>query len=140
MTGVVLARVTADVLRLAECEALVGSPADGAVVGFAGVVRDHDGGRVVTALEYTAHPDAERMLRASAERIAALHPEVTVAAAHRTGALAIGDVALVCAAASAHRAAAFAACAALVDDIKRSVPIWKEQRFADGSSEWVGAS
>ena len=58
---------------------------------------------------------------------------------HRTGELGVGDLAIVCAAASAHRAEAFAACAELVDEIKRTVPIWKEQHFADGTVEWVGA-
>ncbi|WP_395242888.1 molybdenum cofactor biosynthesis protein MoaE [Agromyces sp. MMS24-K17] len=115
------------------------SRADGAVVVFEGVVRDHDGGRGVTALAYTAHPSAGEVLAETARDIAARHPETTIAVAHRVGPLAIGDVALGAAVASAHRAEAFAACAELVDEVKARVPIWKEQRFTDGSSEWVSA-
>ena len=113
--------------------------ADGAVVVFEGVVRDHDGGRGVTALSYTAHPSAGEVLAETARDIAARHPATNIAVAHRVGPLAIGDVALGAAVASAHRAEAFAACAELVDEVKARVPIWKEQRFTDGSSEWVSA-
>lgn len=115
----------------------VESDAAGAVVEFAGVVRNHDGGREVLSLDYQAHPDASTTL---AECCRAITNEtgVAVAAVHRVGALKIGDIALYAAAASAHRADAFAACAALVDRIKETVPIWKRQHFTDGTSEWVG--
>lgn len=139
MRGVVLARIAADPLDVADCARAVWTHADGAAVTFAGVVRDHDGGRGVTALEYTAHPDAEAALQVAAERVAQRHPAVAIAVAHRVGALRIGDVALACAVVSAHRAEAFAACADLVDEVKGTVPIWKEQHFADGTSEWVGS-
>lgn len=62
-----------------------------------------------------------------------------IAAVHRAGDLVIGDVALAAAVGSAHRGAAFDACRELVDEIKAGVPIWKHQRFADGTDEWVGA-
>jgi len=137
--GVVLARITTERIDVATCEQAVWMPVDGAVVSFAGIVRDHDGGRGVTALEYSAHPDAEAALRASAGRIATRHPGVALAVVHRTGPLSIGDTALACAVAAAHRADAFAACSALVDDVKTTVPIWKEQRFDDGTSEWIGS-
>lgn len=136
---VLLATIEQDPLDVAAIAALVGDDAAGAVVSFSGVVRDHDGGRAVTSLDYTAHPDAAAALAEVAADIAARWPGVRLAAVHRVGALRIGDVALFCAVASAHRAEAFAACSALVDEIKARVPIWKEQRFADGSSEWVGA-
>ncbi len=136
---VALARVSETPITLEECSDAVASATAGAVVTFAGVVRDHDEGRGVTALSYTAHPDASAFLQASAERIAAAHPEVAVAVTHRVGDLAIGDLALAAAVSSAHRAEAFAACAALVDDVKATVPIWKEQSFDNGTSEWVGA-
>ena len=139
MRGVVLARIAADPLDVAECARAVWTQADGATVTFAGVVRDHDGGRGVTALEYTAHPDAEAVLLDAAERVAQRHPSVGIAVAHRVGPLRIGDVALACAVASGPRAEAVAACADLVDEVKATVPIWKEQHFADGTSEWVGA-
>ncbi|WP_336626728.1 MULTISPECIES: molybdenum cofactor biosynthesis protein MoaE [unclassified Microbacterium] len=115
----------------------VGSDADGAVVLFCGVVRDHDGGRSVRALDYRAHPDAGRFL---ADIVARVHEETgcRVAAVHRIGDLRIGDVALYAAASAGHRAEAFAACELLVEEIKRGVPIWKRQHYDDGVSEWVG--
>ena len=95
------------------------------------------------ALAFVGHSSLDRVrladLLASARRIAERFPEVRVAAVHRVGDLVVGDLALACAVASAHRAAAFEACAALVDDIKATVPIWKEQSFVDGSSEWVAS-
>ncbi|MEU5563150.1 molybdenum cofactor biosynthesis protein MoaE [Micromonospora musae] len=133
----VLGAVTDQPLDLAAHEAAVADPRAGAVVSFQGVVRDHDHGRAVTSLEYEGHPSAERILREVAAEIAA-DPEVyAVAVSHRIGSLAIGDAALVAAVSTAHRAAAFAACARLVDEVKARLPIWKHQVFADGSEEWV---
>jgi molybdopterin synthase catalytic subunit len=106
-------------------------------VYFAGVVRDHDGGRSVRSLQYEAHPDAEAMLARCCQQVAA-ETGLAVAAAHRTGHLQIGDIVLAAAVSSAHRPEAFAACALLVERIKAEVPIWKRQHFADGVSEWVG--
>lgn len=137
--SVAVTGIRADPIGVEECAAAVSEASRGAVVSFAGVVRDHDGGRAVSSLDYEAHPDAARILGDVCADIADAHPRVRLAALHRTGALAIGDVALACAVASAHRADAFAACSALVDEIKARVPIWKLQRFADGSEEWVGA-
>jgi len=111
----------------------------GAVVTFAGIVRDHDGGRSVVSLDYEAHPSAGEVMRAAARSVATEFPAVRIAVEHRVGSLVVGDLALACAVASAHRSEAFAACARLVDEVKATVPIWKEQRFTDGSSEWVGA-
>jgi adenylyltransferase/sulfurtransferase len=113
------------------------SPENGAVVSFQGVVRNHDQEREVAALDYQSHPDAERVLRECCERIAG-ETGLRVAAIHRTGALRIGDIALVAAVAAPHRAEAFAACADLVELIKQSVPIWKRQHFPSGTPEWVG--
>ncbi|AJM77545.1 molybdenum cofactor biosynthesis protein MoaE [Rathayibacter toxicus] len=136
---VALARVAAEPITVQECEQAVLSSRHGAVVTFAGVVRDHDDGRGVLRLAYDAHPDAPAALLAATHRVTQRWPDVRVAVAHRVGDLAVGDLALACAVASAHRSAAFSACAALVDDIKATVPIWKEQTFVDGSSEWVAS-
>ncbi|WP_157002286.1 molybdenum cofactor biosynthesis protein MoaE [Agromyces laixinhei] len=129
--------VTTEPIDEAAVRAAVEAETSGAVVMFHGVVRNHDGGREVLALDYRAHPDAERFLAECVRRIAD-ETGVAVAAAHRTGELRIGDVALAAAASAAHRAAAFDACQRLVDLIKQQVPIWKRQHFADGVSEWVG--
>ncbi|WP_433576022.1 molybdenum cofactor biosynthesis protein MoaE [Nocardia brasiliensis] len=133
-----LARISAQPLDAAEVEAAVTGPHYGAVVVFTGKVRDHDGGQAVAALEYSAHPEAERFLRKVCAELAA-SSDLPVAAVHRVGELTIGDDAIVVAVAAAHRAEAFAACAELVDRIKHEVPIWKRQLFADGLSEWVNA-
>lgn len=133
----ILARVTEEPLSVAEHEAAVADKAAGAVVSFAGVVRDHDGGRSVTELEYTGHPTAPELIAEIAAEFAA-RPEVqAVAVSHRIGLLGIGDVALACAVSAAHRGQAFTACAELVDEVKARLPIWKRQVFSDGEEEWV---
>jgi len=133
----VLATVTDAPLDRAALEAFVQTSADGAVVTFEGVIRDHDHGSGVSALDYEAHPDAEAFLREVCESLAA-ESGLRVAAAHRVGHLVVGDVALIAAVAAPHRADAFAACARLVDEIKQRVPIWKRQHLDDDVSEWVG--
>ncbi|WP_053382537.1 molybdenum cofactor biosynthesis protein MoaE [Leucobacter celer] len=131
------ARVTAQPIDEAAVRAAVESPECGALVLFHGVIRNHDGGAQVRSLDYSAHPDAERLLgelmRDEAERTG-----LRLAAAHRIGSLGIGDAALIAAASAPHRGEAFAAIERLVDRIKHEVPIWKRQHFADGASEWVG--
>ncbi|CAN5236639.1 molybdenum cofactor biosynthesis protein MoaE [soil metagenome] len=113
------------------------SAVNGALVTFRGIVRDHDHGLSVTALEYQAHPEADRFLDEACAAVTA-ETGLLVAAAHRTGMLQIGDVAMVVAVAAPHRAEAFAACEKLVDLIKQTVPIWKRQYLTDGATEWVG--
>ncbi|GAA0988047.1 molybdenum cofactor biosynthesis protein MoaE [Acrocarpospora macrocephala] len=138
-----------DVIRLVEIrdtalsvdEVLraVGDHAAGGTALFIGTVREQDEGRPVTRLSYSAHPSAEAELRRVAEKVAADFPVTALAAVHRVGDLELGDLAVIVAVASAHRAEAFAASRRLIDDLKREVPIWKNQLFADGSAEWVGA-
>ena len=132
-----LARVTEEPLSVAEHEAAVADKAAGAVVSFSGVVRDHDGGRSVTELEYVGHPSAPALIAEIAAEFAARPDVQSVAVSHRVGLLAIGDVALACAVSAAHRGQAFAACAELVDEVKARLPIWKRQVFTDGEEEWV---
>jgi molybdopterin synthase catalytic subunit len=134
---VAVAAVTDKSLDLAAHERAVADVRAGAVVSFAGVVRDHDHGRVVTLLEYEGHPSAEAVLREVAADIAADPDVYAVAVSHRIGHLEIGDIALAAAVSTAHRAAAFAACARLVDEVKARLPIWKRQVFGDGTEEWV---
>jgi molybdopterin synthase catalytic subunit len=138
MTGVVvIAEVLNTPLDLAAHEKAVSEARAGAVVSFQGVVRDHDHGRGVTLLEYEGHPTAAAILREVAAAIAADPDVYAVAVSHRIGTLAIGDVALVASVSTAHRAAAFAACARLVDEVKARLPIWTRQVFTDGTDEWV---
>jgi molybdopterin synthase catalytic subunit len=127
-------------LSVDEVRAAVADPGAGGLVLFAGAVRDTDHDRGVTALSYSAHPSAEAELRRVAEVVAEKFPVLGIAAVHRVGDLEIGDLAVVVAVACPHRAEAFDACRALIDELKASVPIWKHQRFADGGSEWVGSA
>lgn len=136
-TAVIRAAVVDAPLSVAEHEQLVAHPGAGAVVSFGGVVRDHDGGRGVEALEYVGHPSAEQIIAEVAADIAGSDEVYAVAVSHRVGKLAVGDVALACAVSAAHRHEAFAACARLVDEVKHRLPIWKRQVFSDGTDEWV---
>ena len=132
-----IARVVDVPLSVAEHEDAVADKAAGAVVSFSGVVRDHDGGRSVTELEYVGHPTAQEVLEGIAAEFAARPGLHAVAVSHRIGMLGIGDVALACAVSAAHRGEAFTACADLVDEVKKRLPIWKRQVFSDGEEEWV---
>jgi molybdopterin synthase catalytic subunit len=113
-------------------------PACGGIALFVGVVRDHDHGDGVTSLDYEAHPSALESMRGVLDTVRARSEALRLAAVHRTGALAIGDLAVVVAAAAPHRGQAFDAARDVIDTLKSRTPIWKHQRMADGSTEWVG--
>jgi molybdopterin synthase catalytic subunit len=134
-----LIEVRESALSVDEVRAAVADPAAGGIALFAGAVRDSDNDKDVTGLAYTAHPSAEAELRRVCTEIAEKFDVTAVAAVHRTGDLDIGDLAVVVAVSCPHRAEAFDACRALIDELKASVPIWKHQRFADGTTEWVGS-
>jgi molybdopterin synthase catalytic subunit len=140
VTVVRLIDVRAAELSVDEVRAAVADPAAGGIALFAGAVRDSDHDRQVTGLSYSAHPSAAGELRRVAEVIAGKFRVTGIAAVHRVGDLAIGDLAVVVAVSSPHRAEALDACRALIDELKATVPIWKHQRFADGASEWVGSA
>lgn len=125
-------------LDVAEVLDALDDDSAGGLVLFVGRVRDHDGGRGVLGLDYSAHPTALDRLREVCDRVAERHDVQGLAAVHRVGSLAIGDVAVVVATTSSHRGDAFAASRDLIDTLKAEVPIWKHQRFGDGSEEWVG--
>jgi molybdopterin synthase catalytic subunit len=135
---VVLAEVREEDLSLDEVVAAVRHPAAGGIATFVGVVREHDQGAAVDALDYSAHPTAPDVLRQVAEEVAGHHAVIALAAVHRVGHLEIGDLAVVVAVSAAHRGAALEACRELIDTLKARVPIWKHQLFSDGSDEWVG--
>lgn len=124
-------------LDLAPLIARVTSPERGGVACFLGTVRDHHEGRAVTGLEYSAY---EAMAEAECARVVAEAEakwDVAVALAHRTGRLEVGDVAVAIAAAAPHRDAAFMACRYVIEQVKRRVPIWKRERYLDGTVAWV---
>jgi molybdenum cofactor synthesis domain-containing protein len=130
-------KVTEEPIAAEQHASAVDRRTTGAVVSFAGVVRDHDGGREVRSLEYVGHPSAESVLREVAEDAARLAGVQVLAVSHRIGRLQVGDVALAAAVSCAHRGEAFAACGWLVDEVKRRLPVWKRQIFADGDDDWV---
>ena len=138
MSVVRLIAVRESELSVDEVRAAVADPAAGGIALFAGTVRDTDHDQGVTGLSYSAHPSAAAELRRVAEAIAGKYPVIGIAAVHRVGDLAIGDLAVVLAVSCPHRAEAFDACRDLIDILKASVPIWKHQRFDDGTAEWVG--
>jgi len=140
VTVIRLAGIREEPLSVDEVRAAAADPAAGAMALFLGVIRDHDHGRGVASLSYTAHPSAAAELGRVAEKIAASHPVRAIAVLHRTGDLQLGDLAVVAAVSADHRAEAFAACSALVDELKATVPIWKHQFFAGGDSEWVNSA
>src|SRR5450432_2529761 len=128
--------VRAAELSVDEVRAAVADPAAGGIALFVGAVRDSDHDQGVTGLSYSGHPSAVGELRRVAEVIAEKFPAVIgIAAVHRVGDLAIGDLAVVLAVSCPHRTEAFSACKELIDLLKASVPIWKHQRLDDGSAE-----
>jgi molybdopterin synthase catalytic subunit len=122
-----------------ELEAAVRSDGCGGIATFLGVVRDRaNDGRAVNGLEYEAH---EAMALAEFETIAVevreRFPGVRLAIVHRTGALNIGETAVAVCAAAPHRSEAFDACEYAIDELKARAPIWKKERYTDGSGEWI---
>jgi molybdopterin synthase catalytic subunit len=140
VTVIRMAELREEPLSVDEVRSAVADPAAGGVALFLGVVRDHDHGRDVTRLGYTAHPSAQDELRRVAEKVAASFSVRALAVVHRVGDLEVGDLAVVVAAACEHRGEAFEACRSLIDELKATVPIWKHQQFAGGASEWVNSA
>ena len=126
-------------LSVDEVLAAVADPGAGGTCLFVGTVRDVDAGRGVSELDYTAHPMVADVLREVADEVAAAYPVRALAAVHRVGDLGVGELAVLVAAAAPHRGEAFDACRRFIDELKRRVPIWKHQLFADGDEEWVGS-
>jgi molybdopterin synthase catalytic subunit len=126
-------------LSVDEVLAAVSDPGAGGTCVFVGTVRDVDGGRGVHELDYTAHPSVDDVLRDVADDVVGAFPIRALAAVHRVGDLAVGDIAVVVAASAPHRGEAFDACRRMIDELKKRVPIWKHQLFDDGTEEWVGS-
>ena len=113
-------------------------PSDGAYVLFEGVVRNHNEGKAVESIDYEAYlPMAEKEMANVIDHVRAVYPDVAIAVVHRLGHLVIGDASIAIVCASPHRAESFDACRAMIDRIKKTVPIWKKERGPDGE-EWVG--
>ena len=140
MPELLRATVTQESISIAEISELVSDDACGAVVIFAGVVRNHDGGKEVIKLSYEIHPSASYQIELISKAVLETTDVVKVAVSHRYGDIKIGDVAFAVAVSAVHRESAFEIASILVNEIKAKLPIWKHQFFADGSDEWVNTA
>ena len=140
MPELVYAVVTNAPVHIQELSKLVANPHSGAVVTFCGDVRNHDGGKEVASLLYEIHPSAPEQIKLITQSVMGRFEIEKVAVAHRYGDIAIGETAFAVAVSAAHRQAAFDACSAIVDEVKAKLPIWKHQKFTDGSDEWVNCA
>ena len=131
-------RVQSTALDQANFDGIQHFPECGGIGIFIGTVRNHHEGKAVKALKYTAYaPVAEKMIRAIEQEIQAKYQVSYVRVVHRIGALEIGDTAIIAMAYAAHRREAFQACEEAVERVKHEVPVWKEEFYADGSSQYV---
>lgn len=129
--------LTPQPIEVAALALSVGAPDRGALVTFVGAVRDHHAGRKVVSLAYTAYGPMAEQVCGELINEAEARWNVRVAMVHRLGELSIGDPAVAVVVAAAHRSAAFDACRWLIDGLKSRVPIWKRERYADGTEAWV---
>ncbi len=133
-------RIVEEPIDLAALVRLVADPGAGAVVTFSGTTRNESGGRPVRSLTYEAYPEmAERKLGEIGREARERHEILRIAIHHRVGTLPVGEVSVGIAVSAPHRAPAFAACRFAIERIKEDLPVWKKERFADGTEEWVGA-
>ena len=140
MPELVYAVVTDAPVHIQELSKLVANPESGAIVTFCGDVRNHDGGKEVASLLYEIHPSAPEQIKAITQSVIGHYEIEKVAVAHRYGDIAIGETAFAVAVSAAHRQAAFDACSAIVNAVKDQLPIWKHQKFTDGTDEWVNCA
>ena len=134
----ILSDVTTDPIDACEVLSRVGEPQDGAVALFLGIVRNRNEGRPVSGMEY------EGYLQMAREQLAAIIAEAAeragtdrIAAVHRLGALAVGEVSVAIAVSTPHREEAFAASRHVIEEIKKRLPIWKREHYLDRSAEWL---
>ena len=137
--GVLVAEVTQDELDGADLLHRMGSESDGAVLVFEGRVRDHNAGRSVVRLHYDAYREmADEILRDIASEALKASGASAIGVRHRVGSLAPPDVSLVVAVAAAHRRPAYEASSHVIEGLKRRLPLWKREEYADGTSQWLG--
>lgn len=133
--------LTLNPINIQSVLAAVTTPGSGGIDVFIGTTRDHSNGRAVTSLEYEAYePMALRKMEQIEIQARKKWPLEKVAIVHRLGSVSIGEASVVIAVSSAHRKEAFEACRFVIDTLKKEVPIWKREHFADGTAEWSGHS
>ena len=132
------AAITSDPLDPARLRRRVGAPEDGAVLVFLGTVRDHADGRSVSGMQYEGYEEmALEVLRRIAKEACDRFSTPHLAVAHRLGALEIGEISVVVAVSSPHRAEAYGASRYVMEEIKRRLPVWKKEFYIDGAARWV---
>jgi molybdopterin synthase catalytic subunit len=129
--------LTSQPIDLTALAASITAADRGALVTFTGLVRDHHAGRAVVSLGYSAYGSMAEKICGDIAREAQQRWPVQVAMAHRLGELSVGDTAVAVAVTAGHRGAAFEACHWVIDELKSRVPIWKRERYADGTEAWV---
>ena len=135
------AAIVRDAIRNEDVLDRVGAEEDGAAVLFLGIVRDHADGRPVTGMTYEAYEEmAEPVLREIALEAAQRSGSDRVAVVHRVGDLRVGEASVAIAVSSPHRAEAFDASRYVIEEIKKRLPVWKKEHYADGSREWVAGT
>lgn len=131
-------RIRADAIDIGELLEQVRSPEDGAVLLFLGTVRDHNDARSVLGMRYEAYVDmAGPVLAEIAAEAAARLGTDHIAVEHRVGQLAVGEISVAIAVSSPHRAEAYDASRTVIEEIKKRLPVWKEEHYADGESRWL---
>jgi molybdopterin synthase catalytic subunit len=134
----VRAWITTEPIAAESVLAHVGADADGATALFLGVVRDHNDGRPVRGVRYSAYDAmAQQVLSAIAAEATRIAQSDRVAVVHRTGELAVGEASVAIAVSAPHRAPAFDACRHIIEEIKKRLPVWKEELYADGGRAWL---
>jgi len=135
---VIHAAVTRDPIETDDLLSRVGDREDGAVLLFLGVVRDHNAGRTVEGVDYEAYVEmGEKVLRAIAGEAAERLGTDRVAVVHRIGMLQIGEPSVAIAVSSPHRAEAYDASRYVIEEIKKRLPVWKNEHYTDGERAWV---
>lgn len=138
MSDSVYTAIERKALDLNQAMAFVSAPNYGAISLFSGTVRNHHDGHQVTGINYDGHPRlAEQTLRAIATETATAWPDTSIYVSHYLGELTPGDISVIIAIGAPHREAGFAACRYIIEQIKQRVPIWKQEHYADGRSEWL---
>ena len=132
------ARIQQTAFRMEDFDDIQHFPECGGIGIFVGTVRNHHQGKAVRALKYTAYaPVAEKMIREIEQQIQIKYQVSYVRVVHRIGELEVGETAIIAMAYAAHRREAFAACEEAVERVKHEVPVWKEEFYTDGSSQYV---
>lgn len=139
MAGKIHVAITDELIDIAAAHSFVADPAHGAVNSFVGAVRNKNLGRDVVGVSYDVfEPLAEKVLQGLCEKVRDEHDgKINIYLSHFKGRLDVGGISVAIVVSTPHRAESFTACRALIENLKRNAPIWKQEHYTDGDSEWV---